>query len=83
MRNVQSIAGAEVLSVCDKSSAARHRIHRAFPGIYVTADASEVRARPNAVAVVTPVWTHFELAKAALVYPSGKTTASNDGAKTP
>ena len=28
VRNLQSIAGAEVLSVCDKSSAARRRIHR-------------------------------------------------------
>jgi predicted homoserine dehydrogenase-like protein len=27
VRNLQSIAGAEVLSVCDKSSAARRRIH--------------------------------------------------------
>src|SRR5215467_11791452 len=68
VRNLQSIAGAEVLSVCDKSSAARRRIHRTFPGIYVTADASEVMSSPeiDAVAVVTPVWTHFELAKAAL-----------------
>ena len=30
VRNLQSIAGAEVLSVCDKSSAARRRIHRTF-----------------------------------------------------
>jgi predicted dehydrogenase len=85
VRSLQSIAGAEVLSVCDKSSAARRRIHRTFPGIYVTADASEVMSSPeiDAVAVVTPVWTHFELAKAALVCPSGKATASNDGSKTP
>jgi len=72
VRNLQSIAGAEVLSVCDKSSAARRKVHRAYPGIYVTADASEIMSSPeiDAVAVVTPVWTHFDLAKAAL--ESGK-----------
>jgi predicted dehydrogenase len=68
VRNLQSIAGAEVLSVCDKSSAARRKVHRAYPSIYVTADPSEVMSSPeiDAVAVVTPVWTHFELAKMAL-----------------
>jgi len=40
----------------------------AYPGISVTADAFEVILSPkiDAVAVVTPVWTHYELAKAAL-----------------
>lgn len=68
LRNLQSISGAEVLSVCDKSSASRKRAHKAYPSIYVSADSNEVISSPeiDAIAVVTPVWTHFELAKAAL-----------------
>ena len=68
VRNLQSLQGAQVHAVCDKSSAARQRIHKAHPNLYVTADAAEVMTSPevDAVAVVTPVWTHFELAKQAL-----------------
>ena len=68
VRNLQSITGAEVAAVCDKSPISRKSVHKNFPGIYVTADALELVASPeiDAVAVVTPVWTHFELAKAAL-----------------
>jgi len=68
VRNLQTLEGAQVVSVCDKSSAARRRVHRSYPNIYVTSDASEVMTSPDidAVAVVTPVWTHFELAKEAL-----------------
>jgi predicted dehydrogenase len=72
VRNLQSIAGAEVVSVCDKSYAARRRAHKNYPSIYVSPDSVEVMTSPeiDAVAIVTPVWTHFELAKAAL--ESGK-----------
>lgn len=68
VRNLQSIGDAEVLTLCDKSSASRQRAHRSYPSIYVSADVSEVINSPDidAVAIVTPVWTHFELAKAAL-----------------
>jgi len=68
VRNLQSITGTEVVAVCDKSSTSRKRVHKNSPGIYVTADAMELVSSPeiDAVAVITPVWTHFELAKAAL-----------------
>lgn len=68
VRNLQTLEGAQVVAVCDKSSAARRRVHRSYPNIYVTADASELMSSPDidAVAVVTPVWTHFDLAKEAL-----------------
>jgi predicted dehydrogenase len=68
VRNLQSIAGAEIVAVCDESAASRRRAHKNNPSIYVTADVSEVTTSPeiDAVAVVTPVWTHFDLAKAAL-----------------
>jgi predicted dehydrogenase len=54
--------------VCDKAYASRKRIHKAHPSVYVSADSSEVMTSPDvdAVAIVTPVWTHYELAKAAL-----------------
>jgi predicted dehydrogenase len=57
-----------VLAIAEMSAAARKRAQKAHPGITVTADASEVMASPDidAVAVITPVWTHYELAKAAL-----------------
>jgi predicted dehydrogenase len=68
VRNLQSIPGAEVAAVCDKSCTSRRRVHKNCPGIYVTADAEELVTSPelDAVAIVTPVWTHFELAKSAL-----------------
>ena len=68
VRNLLTLEGAQVVAVCDKSSAARRRVHRSYPNIYVSADASELMSSPDidAVAVVTPVWTHFELAKEAL-----------------
>ncbi len=68
VRNLQSLAGAEIAAVCDKSSAARRRVHKTYPNVYVAADASEIMTSPDidAVAIVTPVWTHFELAKTAL-----------------
>ena len=54
--------------MCDQNSAARRRVHKTYPHVYVSADASEILTSPDidAVAIVTPVWTHFELAKAAL-----------------
>jgi predicted dehydrogenase len=68
LRNLDSLDGAEVLAVADKSPAARQKVQKNYPGIHVTADASELMASTeiDAIAVVTPVWTHFELAKEAL-----------------
>jgi predicted dehydrogenase len=68
VRNLHTTVGAEISAVCDKSSAARRKVHKSYPHVYVAADASEIMTSPeiDAVAIVTPVWTHFELAKAAL-----------------
>jgi predicted dehydrogenase len=68
VRNLVSLDGSQVLAIAEMSAAARKRAQKAHPGITVTADASEVMASPDidAVAVITPVWTHYELAKAAL-----------------
>ena len=68
VRNLDGLEGARVLAVSDKLPAARERAQKANHGIQVAADASEIISSTeiDAVAIVTPVWTHFELAKAAL-----------------
>jgi predicted dehydrogenase len=68
VRNFHSLESAAVIAVCDKNAAALKRARRTYPGLHLTTDFSEVLRSPaiDAVAVVTPVWTHYELAKAAL-----------------
>jgi|SRR5579871_930396 len=68
VRNFAAAEGAAVTTICDKSLGALSRAEREFPHIRVTTDLCDVLAAPDidAVAVITPVWTHFELAKAAL-----------------
>jgi len=68
VRNLDQLDGSTVVAVCDKSPASRKRIQKVHPNVRVTADAAELMASTDidAVAVVTPVWTHYELAKAAL-----------------
>ncbi len=68
VRNLVSLEDSQVLTIADMSSAARKRAQKTYPGINVTSDPSEVflSAEIDAIAVVTPVWTHYELAKAAL-----------------
>lgn len=68
VRNLASLEGVQVVSVADKSATARRRIQKAYPAIRVTDDSSELitASDVDAIAVVTPVWTHFEIAKAAL-----------------
>src|SRR5713101_5225319 len=68
VRNLRSLEGCQVVGVCDQSSAARKRFQSAHPGVPVYADANELLISPevDAIAVITPVWTHYELAKASL-----------------
>jgi predicted dehydrogenase len=68
VRNLDQLEEVDVVGVCDTSASARQRVQKAHPHIEVTADPNELLLSPevDAVAVVTPVWTHFELAKAAL-----------------
>jgi predicted dehydrogenase len=67
-RNLTSLKGAHLSAIADISPTALKRAHDAYPGIKVLADPSELISSTeiDAVAVVSPVWTHFELAKAAL-----------------
>lgn len=68
VRNLQASESCQVVSVCDKSPDAQRRVQKAYPGVRVSSECCEMLKLPDidAVAVVTPVWTHFELAKAAL-----------------
>jgi predicted dehydrogenase len=68
VRNLETLEDSKVVAVCDQSATARQRAQRAYPDVKTTADAAELMQSPeiDAIAVVTPVWTHYELAKAAL-----------------
>ena len=68
VRNLDQYDGSEVVTVCDKSPAARKRIHKTYPHISVVSETTDLVSSTeiDAVAIVTPVWTHYELTKAAL-----------------
>ena len=68
VRNLRGIDECHVAAVCDQSPAALRRVKQAYPDLAVTAQSSELLRSPeiDAIAVVTPVCTHFELAKAGL-----------------
>jgi predicted dehydrogenase len=54
--------------LCDASADALQRARRSYPELRLTRNSADILSSPNidAVAIITPVWTHFELAKAAL-----------------
>ena len=68
VRNIDGLEEARVVAISDKSPAARAKAEKAMQATRVVCDANEVISSPDvdAVAIITPVWTHFELAKAAL-----------------
>jgi predicted dehydrogenase len=68
VRNLNAQEGFRVTAVCDQNPEALRRAKQAYPAIEVTCDPATITRSPriDAVAIVTPVWTHYELAKAAL-----------------
>ena len=68
VRNFQSLENCQVVAVCDRNPDALRRVNKVYPGIALTTDFAEILTSPDvdAVAVITPVWTHYDLAKAAL-----------------
>jgi predicted dehydrogenase len=68
VRNFHAHESAEVVMVCDKLPNSQERLRKAYPSMPFTVDENDILKSPDidAVAVVTPVWTHFELAKKAL-----------------
>jgi predicted dehydrogenase len=68
VRNLNALDRGRLVSVCDTNTKALKRAQKTYPAVHLTTDVMEVLRSPDidAVAIVTPVWTHFDLAKAAL-----------------
>ena len=68
IRNIDLLDEAKLVAICDKSPVSRRKAEKAYSGVLVSEDANELMTSPDidAIAVITPVWTHYELAKAAL-----------------
>jgi predicted dehydrogenase len=68
VRNFCAQEGFRVVAICDQNTQALKRAKDICPGAQLTTDAADVLSSPkiDAVAIVTPVWTHYSLAKAAL-----------------
>lgn len=68
VRNLHGLDATQVEVIADKNPSALARARKAYPSIRTVSDPAEVlcSASVDAVAVITPVWTHYELAKRAL-----------------
>jgi predicted dehydrogenase len=68
VRNLHELAAAEVAYVCDGRPEALDAIRRRYPAIPATGSIDQVLRDPavDAVAIATPVSTHYELAARAL-----------------
>ncbi len=68
VRNVNRLADAAAVSVCDYHESRREHVRTQYPGMAALHDWREVVTDPavDAVIIATPVTTHFELARAAL-----------------
>ena len=68
VRNLYGLDSADVVTICDSDAKALQRARRDYPGLGLTQDAAEVMRAPDidAVAIITPVWTHYDLALQAL-----------------
>lgn len=68
VRNFNAVENARVIMVADGANAALKRVKKEHPHLTATHDHNEILSATNidAVAIVTPVSTHFELAKKAL-----------------
>ena len=68
VRNFNGLDSAAVVAVCDKNPGSLKRVTRIASNIRLTTDCNEIVTASDidAVAVITPVSTHYELAKKAL-----------------
>jgi len=68
VRNFHGQERSKVVAVCDQSATSQRRAHQAYPSVRVMGDSKDLLTATDidVIAVVTPVWTHYELAKAAL-----------------
>src|ERR1700720_3688355 len=68
VRNLQGLESTRTELICDSNPSAQARARKAYPGVKIVSDSNEVLRSPDidAIAIITPVWTHYELAKKAL-----------------
>jgi predicted dehydrogenase len=68
VRNFWDIPGAQLVWVCDLATERLGGVRRRYPAVEITEDVDQVLADPrvDAVAIATPVSTHFPLAMRAL-----------------
>lgn len=68
VRNFHGLANCKLVAVCDKNPAAMAHALALYPGVEVTSNACDILTSKviDAVAVVTPVATHYELARSCL-----------------
>jgi predicted dehydrogenase len=68
VRNLDQLEGCTVVAVCDRSPTARQRLHQAYPQVNVLSQTAELISSTeiDAIAIATPVESHYELTKAAL-----------------
>jgi len=68
VRNLQGLENCQLVAICDSNPANLQGARQARPDVELTRDCSELltSTQIDAIAVVTPVWTHFDLAKSAL-----------------
>jgi predicted dehydrogenase len=68
IRNLNEIDGAEVRWICDLDQSRLDTLGRRYPAVSCTRDFAELLADPGleAIAIATPVSTHYPLAMAAL-----------------
>ena len=68
VRNFSGVEGATVVSVADSNREALKKAKKTYPGVEVTEDAQSLVTSSDidVVAVITPVFSHYELTKKAL-----------------
>ena len=68
VRNFHGQERSRVVAICDKSPKSLNRARQAYPEIRAIDECNDIltAADIDAIAIVTPVWTHYELAKIAL-----------------
>jgi predicted dehydrogenase len=69
VRNFSAGDGCRVVGICDGKPEALKRASKAYPQVKVTSDYEELLSSVDieAIAIITPVFTHFEIAKKALL----------------
>jgi predicted dehydrogenase len=68
VRNLDQLEGCTVAAVCDRSSTARQRVRQGYPQVKVLSQTADLISSTeiDAIAIATPVESHYELTKAAL-----------------